>query len=200
MRLFGVSLGEGNRKVGEIMTFSLPSRITCPGASRWCLEHCYAWRYEQIRPACQRAYAANLALAQDTERFKRLMIGVLPRVMDSFRIHVSGDFFSPAYAEAWFEIIAAFPQTRFWAYTRSWIAPSLAVSLQRLRSLNNLQLFASVDAGMPLPPKGWRVAYVDKDARAKGLLCRAQNGDQATCGACGYCIQRRSGDVVFRAH
>ena len=42
MRLFGVSLGEGNAKVGDVYTFSLPSHATCPGASPWCLEHCYA--------------------------------------------------------------------------------------------------------------------------------------------------------------
>jgi len=31
MHLFGLSLGEGNRKIGDVFSFSLPSGITCPG-------------------------------------------------------------------------------------------------------------------------------------------------------------------------
>ncbi len=200
MKLFGVSVGEGNTKVGDVMTFSLPSKKTCPGASAWCLRHCYAHRYEQIRPACQKAYASNLALTQDMKAFSRLVIGILPRIMPSFRLHVSGDFFSADYASAWVRICSEFPQTRFWGYTRSWAVPDLLEPLERLREINNVQLFASTDPEMPLPPKGWRVAFIHTDARAKGMLCRAQNGDRLTCETCGYCVQRDRGHVVFKAH
>ena len=200
MRLFGISLGEGNMKVGEVFTFSLPSKTTCPGATAWCLTHCYAWRYEQIRPACQKAYQSNLALATDTERFQRTMIGVLPRIMPSFRLHVSGDFFNADYCSAWFEICKAFPQTRFWGYTRSWAAAELREALKRLRDLPNMQLFASVDPTMPLPPEGWRVAFVLTDPRARGMLCNSQAGEENSCLACGYCFERDKGNVIFKVH
>ena len=54
-------LGRGNSKVGNIPTFSLPSRLTCPGASAWCIEHCYARRFERLRPFC-RSFVLRLVM------------------------------------------------------------------------------------------------------------------------------------------
>lgn len=43
----------------------------------------------------------------------------------AFRIHTSGDFFSPAYARAWIAVTEAVgakdPSVRFWAPTRTWV-------------------------------------------------------------------------------
>jgi len=200
MRIYGVSLGEGNMKVGDVFTFSLPSKTTCPGASPWCLKHCYAHRYEQFRPGCQKAYGENLALTQDPQEFVRTMIGVLPRIMNAFRIHVSGDFYAAPYAEAWTEICRAFPQTLFWGYTRSWRVPEIQPALEGLRALSNVQIFASVDADMPLPPRDWRRAFVLDDPRAMGMLCAFQTEEQRQCLVCGYCLRRKHGDVIFRVH
>ena len=200
MRIFGVSLGKGNAKVGEVFTFSLPSKTTCPGASAWCLKRCYAFRYEQRRPTCKEAYEDNLILAKDILEFKRTMIGVLPRIMPSFRIHVSGDFYSREYTEAWIEICQAFPTTRFWGYSRSWIVEDLKESLERLRDLGNVQLFASADPSMPLPPRGWRVAFVNTDSRAIGIPCSTQMQEKGNCQVCGYCVFRNFGNVIFKVH
>jgi len=200
MRLFGVSLGEGNAKVGQIYTFSLPSHTTCPGASRWCLEHCYAHRYERLRSVCRQAYQRNLVLAQQPEEFVRVMTGVLPRILPSMRIHVSGDFHSRVYVNAWERIATAFPQTRFWTYTRSWVVPDLLGSLERLRALANVQVFASTDPTMSLPPSGWRGAFVQTDPRASGMQCRQQHGHVASCLDCGYCFRQDAGSVVFLIH
>ena len=42
-----VGIGNGNQKVGPLATFSLPSETTCPGASAWCSQNCYAIRMEK---------------------------------------------------------------------------------------------------------------------------------------------------------
>ncbi len=200
MNLFGVSIGLGNSKVGDAYTFSLPSRITCPGASPWCLKHCYAHRYERRRPVCRCAYQKNLALAQDPDEFVHLLTGVLPRILPCMRIHVSGDFHSSPYIDAWWSICAAFPQTRFWAYTRSWAAPHLLPKLEALRACPNIEILASTDPAMPLPPEGWRVAFVQSDPRARGLLCKEQSQQEASCLECGYCFREGAGNVVFKVH
>lgn len=200
MRLFGISLGEGNKKVGDVFTFSLPSYTTCPGASPWCLKHCYAYRYEKLRPACRSAYDRNLALAQNTEKFVETMIGVLPRILPCMRIHVSGDFFNVEYVNAWLRISSAFPQTLFWTYTRSWIVPELREPLEQLQSLPNFQLLASTDPTMPRPPKDWRVAFIHNDARAHGMLCNRLTDEQDSCLACGYCFRQHNGNVILRLH
>ena len=200
MKLFGVSLGEGNTKVGEVFTFSLPSKTTCPGASSWCLKHCYAHRYEQIRPTCRNAYEANLDLANDPMEFERTMIGILPRIMEAFRIHVSGDFHVSTYIQSWWRICQAFPQTEFWTYTRSWSVEELREPLERLRRLENVEVFASVDPSMPLPPDGWRVAFLDTDPRASGFRCRAQTDERDSCLDCRCCFRGRKGNVIFKVH
>ena len=199
MRLFGISLSFGNTKIGDAFSFSLPSLKTCPGASSWCKRYCYAFRYEKRRPTCRRAYELNLTKTEDLAEFVRVMVGTIPRIIPAFRIHVGGDFFSVAYVESWREIIQAFPQVRFWAYTRSWSDPTLLPALEELRALENVELFASTDPTMPLPPNGWRTAFIDQDPRSKGLQCPQQEGSLPDCLACGYCF-RKGGHVVFKVH
>ena len=200
MRWFGISFGEGNTKVGDVLTFSLPSKTTCPGASAWCLEHCYAQRYEKLRPICRKAYERNLALTGDANKFTETMIGVFPRIAPCMRLHVSGDFHTTPYILGWLQICSEFPGTNFWTYTRSWAVPELRDSLIRLRNLPNVELIASTDPTMPLPPDGWRMAFIEPDSRARGILCRHQTDCQDSCLACGYCFRQKGGDVIFKVH
>lgn len=125
MHLFGLTFGEGNIKLGKIFTFSLPSQVTCPGVSPWCKKVCNAHRFERLRPTCRNAYKRNLLIAKNQKLFTKTAIGILPRILTCMRIHVSGDFWSPEYIESWIQICSAFPQTKFWAYTRSWVVPEL---------------------------------------------------------------------------
>jgi len=193
-------LGFGNQKVGRAWTFSLPSLITCPGASPWCLTHCYAARLERIRPNCREKYAWNLLASLSTEDFVSSILRQIPDVPGLVRVHVCGDFFNAAYAKAWMTICRARPRLLAWTYTRSWTSDKLRPSLERLRARPNMQVLASCDPTMPSPPPGWRVAWIVGDSRARGLPCRAQQGTVASCLDCGYCFTAQTGDVVFRRH
>ena len=197
MYLLGVSFGLGNPKVGEVFTFSLPSIITCPGASIWCKKYCYSLSYERLRPTCRSAYEQNLLLAKDSKQFEKTLIGILPRILPCMRIHVSGDFFDGNYIESWIKICNAFPQTKFWSYTRSWIVPELLEPLGQLRKLSNTEIFASTDPTMPFPPDGWRIAFIKSDKRAKGISCSQQEGLLESCIKCGYCFRKEKGDVIL---
>jgi len=128
------------------------------------------------------------------------MIGVLPRIMPCFRIHVGGDFYSVDYIHAWRRICTAFPHVKFWTYTRSWVAPELRVPMEALRDLVNVNCFASTDPTMPLPPGGWRVGFIEADDRARGTMCSEQTGLQESCLVCGYCFRKERGDVIFKVH
>jgi hypothetical protein len=49
------------------------------------------------------------------------MIEVIRRAKNPyFRVHDSGDLFSPAYTWAWVRIVQALPEIKFWFPTRSW--------------------------------------------------------------------------------
>jgi hypothetical protein len=193
-------LALGNRKVGRVWTFSLPSVLTCPGATAWCRAHCYARRIERLRPNCRRAYGRNLSISLSSERFVERVLDDLPADATHVRIHVGGDFYDAAYIESWRRICLARPNTFFWTYTRSWIDNQLRPALEKLRALPNVQIFASVDPGMPPPPMGWRAAYLDIDPRAKGLPCPHQQDQVDSCRQCGYCFRPRTGDVIFTVH
>jgi hypothetical protein len=193
-------IGRGNVKVGPISTFSLPSRFSCPGASPWCIKHCYAARFERLWPNCRQAYSRNLVLSWIAPRFVRAMLRYIPRDLPYLRIHVSGDFQSGAYADSWLQIAQKRPHCQFFAYTRSWNVASILPALERLRALGNAHLFASVDPDMPDPPPGWRVAYLDIDPRANGVPCLHQQGQAESCHECRYCFRPGKGNVVFTVH
>ena len=193
-------LSMGNTKVGRVWTFSLPSFVTCPGASAWCRQHCYAARFERLRGNCRRAYVRNLALSLEPERFVAEMLESLPEDAPLVRIHVGGDFYSPEYAQSWLEVCQERPQTRFWAYTHSWAVATLRPALEQLRSLSNVELLASLDPQMPPPPESWRAAFIDIDSRASGMPCRHQQGEVDSCLECGYCFRENAGNVVFKVH
>jgi Gene product 88 len=190
----------GNAKVGRVWTFSLPSFLTCPGASPWCREHCYAWRFEKVRPNCRRAYIRNLALSLEPERFVTEVLGTLPEDAPLVRVHVGGDWYSSEYATSWLSICQARPHTLFWAYTRAWSVAALRPALEQLRALSNVNVFASTDPQMPPPPEGWRAAFIDIDPRASGMPCRHQQGEVDSCLECGYCFREDAGNVVFKVH
>ena len=196
---FATPLCLGNKKVGRIWTFSLPSVLTCPGASAWCREHCYARRMERFRPNC-RAYLRNLALTDNPDAFVRGTIESLPDDARFVRIHVGGDFHSTLYCNAWERICAGRADVSFWAYTRSWVIPELREALTPLHHLPNMELFASLDSSMPLPPEGWRRAFIENDPRAEGMPCKEQQQEADSCLACGYCFRRQKGNVVFKVH
>jgi hypothetical protein len=193
-------LALGNQKVGRVWTFSLPSLVTCPGASPWCREHCYARRLERFRTNCRQAYLRNLTLSQEPDHLVNKVLASLPEDAKHMRIHVGGDFYSAAYIRAWITICEARPHTRFGAYTRSWVVPELLPSLEQLRALPNVELFASTDPDMSLPPEGWRIAFIADDPRAKGLVCPHQQGLLPSCLTCGYCLRSRPGNVIFNVH
>jgi hypothetical protein len=146
----------------------------------------------------------------------------LPPGATLIRIHVSGDFSSPNYINQWTALVRRNPGVLFWAYTRSWRVAHLLPDLEELRALPNMQLFASMDKSiLELPPKGWRRAWLEDDARcgvtpeavegngwcisedeynSPALVCPEETGRKPDCQTCGYCLRGQRGDVTFLLH
>ena len=194
-----------NKKLGKIPSFSLPSISTCPGASEWCKKYCYAkgWPLAFFN---KNRYTTNLARSKKPDFAKtmihrmRIYATVSQIKYPPFRIHVSGDFYNEAYVNKWIRIVRTVPQIKFYAYTRSWIRPELLPSLEKLRSLPNMQLFASCDKTMINPPEGWRIAWIEDDSRTEGLICPEQSGAKKNCADCKYCFMGKYNDVIFKIH
>jgi hypothetical protein len=106
----------------------------------------------------------NLEAAVRPDFAARMIGEVRRRWVQVCRVHVSGDFFSAAYARAWVRVFRSCPQTRFYAYTRSWRVSAIAPVLGQMARLRNVRLWYSTDreTGVPDPvPRGVRVAWLE---------------------------------------
>lgn len=232
--------GKGNTKIGtNVYTYSrLPglqgraalgfahegARIpegdshsgTCPGATDECQRICYA-----RGPVTER----GPVFAMWERNSLTDSVPPIPAEATLLRIHVSGDFNSAAYIDAWCRRLQERPDVLTWAYTRSWRVPSLLTALETIRALPNMHLFASMDKShTDLPPAGWRRAWIDGDSRAGDpQTVRAHMDDPVThnlttfdggatyvcpeetkrvldCERCGYCFSGQKNDVTFLEH
>src|SRR5262249_20087030 len=137
-------LTRGNRKLGEsIHAWSIPAVDTCPGRSPLCERLCYARSGHFRLEAGQERLEHHLdcALAADFER--QVAAEVKRRRIQTVRIHVAGDFFSPEYVRKWVRVARRCPKTTFYAYTRSWRVPEIVPALAELAALENVRLWYS---------------------------------------------------------
>ena len=128
----------GNAKLSkEIVTFSLPSGYSCPGAKE-CLAkadretgkiidgkdqkfRCFS-AVSETRPAVRLQRWHNYALlkqAKTKEGMEELIVESFPRGAKILRLHVGGDFFSQAYFDAWASVAKRFYHCIIYAYTKS---------------------------------------------------------------------------------
>lgn len=202
--------GLGNLKIGmSVFTYSqLPGRDggSCPGSTDECERVCYAKR---ITGAVADVHALNTGSSD---------VPSIPEECTLLRLHVSGDFNSVAYIDAWVQRLSERPDVTAWVYTRSWRVPELLPALEKLRQLPNVQMFASMDVStVELPPKGWRRAWLNVDQRASwgdrdethnsitfdgtpSYTCPEETGRKQTCEECRYCFDGKMNDVTFLLH
>jgi hypothetical protein len=158
-------LTRGNRKLGEnIFAWSLPAVVSCPGRSSLCAGVCYATAGYFRTSAVSHRLADNLQAAARPDFAARIIQEIRRRWVQVCRVHVAGDFLSAAYARAWVRIFRACPQTRFYAYTRSWRVPEIAPVLGQMAQLRNVRLWYSADRETGVPPsvpQGVRVAWLE---------------------------------------
>lgn len=136
----------GNEKLAKLDTisFNLPAFRSadgfhvCPKAGG-CASLCYARQGRYIMPTVAAAREFNLTKVRgDLGVFVREAIEDLQRKRaKTIRIHDSGDFFSQEYLNAWFTIVASFPERKFYAYTKS-------LHLDYNKCPKNLQIVQSV--------------------------------------------------------
>ena len=113
-------LSKGNHKLPTTtLIFNLPAVKTCPGSTVKCRKWCYARKSEVCYPQVLPFRMNNWQLSKQdnfveviSEEIKR------SRTVKTIRCHESGDFYNEEYFEKWVDIALAFPELKFYAYTK----------------------------------------------------------------------------------
>lgn len=150
-----LSFKSGNAKLADYITnFSLPAGHSCPFAkdcqSKACIKtgkivdgphcvfRCYAASMEIVYPNVRRHRWENFDLLKASNDKGKLIADSLPDSIIT-RLHVSGDFFSQEYFDAWLEVARLYPNVRFYGYTKA-----LPFWVKRMKKMpSNLSLVAS---------------------------------------------------------
>lgn len=125
----------GNRKLKNtetvrFMIWNLPAVKTCPFRTELCERSCYARKaervYPQVLPSRERNFADSLSSGFTDSMICTIEDEITKKKYTGktvvFRIHESGDFYSPEYFEKWVDIARYFEgeyNIVFLAYTKS---------------------------------------------------------------------------------
>lgn len=158
-------LTPGNTKLGNIHNWSIPAIKTCPGRSSFCESICYATNGRYRANNVQAAHARNLELCKTAGWTSDMIDEINKKPLSTVRIHAAGDFYDLPYIRKWHTIVKACPDTKFYAYTRSWNRAGLLEGLTKLASESNFEMWWSWDHDMPDPPDitGIRICYLMRD-------------------------------------
>lgn len=134
-----LKFGKGNAKLSkEIHTFSLPAGHSCPFAhsceakadrktgkitdGKHQTFRCFAASQEALYPTVRNSRWHNfdiLRKLKTKEAMRDVINSSLPSKAKTIRVHVSGDFFSQNYFDAWMDVASLNPDKKFYAYTKS---------------------------------------------------------------------------------
>lgn len=213
-------------------SWSLPAREACPfafyHAGAICAD-CYANKgsYTQY-PEVKRAQRARFAWVREclksdegTDAFVQTMVRVIARAVAGeerknpgagryFRVHDSGDLFSPAYTWAWVRICQSLPDVKFWFPTRSWRPLTMAkvspatrmaweLALTALAGLDNVTVRPSALFFNAPAPRIPGLSAGSTAADDGSFTCPAsKQGNE--CRDCRACWNARETPISYRAH
>lgn len=199
-------LGETIR-LSQYQSLSLLAGHTCPGAhdcKSWvdlqtlklvdganCIYRCFSASQEVMFKATRAQRQRNterLRKARTRAGIRKLLLASIDESVRLFRYHISGDFYSLAYLQAVIDVARLRPETRFYAYTKSWhhlikVGPVSALPSNLRITLSLGSKFTQHHAR--LRAAGFataRVVFSESEARDRGLAID-QNDSLASYGA-----------------
>ena len=154
VKIEGVTISQGNRKLGGIPSVSLLPDLTCGkfcGGPLLCKRDCYAKRMEQytsVEPSWRKN--AVVALKDSNLVMYAVSLFLTKHKSPFFRWHVGGDIPSKGYLLGMIRLAMAFPMTQFRCFTKAYeLLPKVHPKIP------NLSIGISHWPGMPVP-KGLR--------------------------------------------
>jgi hypothetical protein len=235
---------EWNGRLRRVYSFGLPAVESCPGAQfgeNSSCGVCYAnpksskeWHTGTVSTRragtygntnVKRAQAARYRWTQDalmTESGQDAWVETMTaattwatRSMPYFRVHDSGDLFSPAYVRMWIRVCLNLPDVRFWFPTRSWnvdkpglpllrraVLQRTAAALVELAALPNVAVRPSalhVDVPAPVIPGLHAGTGITRDHTPREGVCPAPTTN-GMCGSCHACWLDKDSERFYVMH
>ena len=193
-----ISIGQHNRKIGAIPSFSLVPVQDCRNCG-YCRTDCYALKAVRLYPPTREAWQRNSELARhDPEGLElqlRAWLHARRVTTGFFRIHVAGDFFDQGYLDLWLHIARVFPGTKFLAFTK-------AFDLDYSRRPPNLSLVFSMWPGLPQPERMAGIHFAWMQDGTEDRIPEDTLPCPGRCEECGMCwtLPHIGQDVVFHKH
>lgn len=124
----------------EVYNFGLPAVKTCPNALN-CIKGCYARQGAYLWPKVKKAYETRLSITMRKDFvfiIQKELETLLKRAQKNnknlyIRVHDSGDFYNARYQLDWYAIANAFPEVKFYAYTKQVL---ISEALKPLQPIN----------------------------------------------------------------
>ena len=209
VRLHGVYISPGNRKLGKIPNFSLRPGLDCPGKTPLCTKFCYAKQAFSYSNDCKVNWSVNGQQANNKFLLDRAGHDIIRWLYEKkpalFRIHVAGDFVSMSYSRMWEEVAAEFPKTQFLAFTKVFdnsilFKPYFGNNVNIIWSVWPDTDFSKIPPGprayCDMSELGYEYPESERERLSKALRC------EGACESCGICFHSNDNqvDVVMKAH
>lgn len=114
-----LSISNGNSKMGQIPSVSLPPIKTCTNCKH-CAKDCYAAKLCRIYPSVKNAYENNLKILLSDPDDYFMQVKYVSMFTRFFRWHVSGDIVNREYFDNMVKIAVELPGTQFLAFTKNY--------------------------------------------------------------------------------
>lgn len=200
-------------------SWSLPAHKACPREAGDICKSCYASKGCYVRyggvvnaQVVRFDWTRECMKSEDgrTAWVAVMVDGIRLTRCEYFRVHDSGDMFSPAYASCWLAVCTALPEVKFWIPTRVWQQPNgpltvfdpLMGIMRKLAALPNVTVRPSA---LNFRDKAPEVPGLHAGSTAEWLdmftakQCGApSNGGK--CGECRVCWDDKSVPVSYVRH
>lgn len=157
-----VHISDGNRKMGETPSFSVPAVITCRKNAP-CFRDCYATQGTFAFDSVQRGYWENKLMLDryTSETRKALQDYILTKKVPFFRFNVSGDIYSLKYLELVESVSALCEDTQFLVFTKQYELINDYLTKYGNYLPDNLHIMFSKWEGLDIPnPYNFPTAHV----------------------------------------
>jgi len=193
----GIMVRSGNTGIGNVANLS-KDVSSCGSLSEYCKEFCYMGSaYYKSMTSAMKAHKRNtdiFKMIDERNLWKQFIFDMVSLIEDKqlplFRVDVNGDLVSPAELDAWMDIAAMCPNTKFWIPTKRfyWLDDLVVDDINRL---DNLSVSVSVFFNMPDAVKamafdtGLPIAYCDSENVYKYKVC------SKPCETCRWCFDKQ---------